>query len=50
MASFEDWVGRYEKYWHKNNCEEMITRSNYTATDPWPWINNCVWMQGNFQI
>jgi hypothetical protein len=38
----------YEKYRYKNSCREMVTRSKYTATQQEPWINNCEWMQRQF--
>lgn len=49
MASFEDWVERYNRLWHKNNCEQMITRSRYTNTKKAEWISNCEWMMNNFR-
>lgn len=48
MASFEDWVEKYDQYWYNNDCMEMIDKSEYTPHNPWPWISNCERMMGNF--
>lgn len=41
MASFEDWITRYNEFWYPNDCNEMITRSRYTTTQTVEWIQSC---------
>jgi len=41
MASFEDWVVKYNQYRHWNNCVEMVSRSRYTTTNVVAWIETC---------
>jgi len=48
MASFEDWVWRYNTWWYKNDCNEMITKSRYTTTDIEPRLESCVKVQWMF--
>jgi hypothetical protein len=39
--SIQDWIKRYKKYWYKNSCREMVTRSYYTQTQKPEWVNTC---------
>ncbi len=38
ISSIQDWLDRYNKFRHKNSCEEMITRSKYCVS----WCNDRV--------
>lgn len=48
IASFERRIESYEKYWYKNTCTTMVTRSHYTTTQNTEWINNCYRMVDKF--
>jgi hypothetical protein len=46
----DEWIKSYKTYWYKNNCADMVYRSNYTTTQKKERVNNCVWMWNNFNI
>ena len=46
--ALDRWLESYNKYWYKNNCKTMVTRSLYTMTQKTEWINNCYRTQNNF--
>jgi len=39
--SIEDWIIRFNKYWHNSNCYNMVYLSRYTITQQKERVNNC---------
>lgn len=40
-------IERFNQYWYKSNCKNMVRVSKYTATQKQNWISNCYRMQNN---
>lgn len=41
MDAISEWLDKYETYRYKNNCSEMLTRSNYCVSHCNDWVANC---------
>ena len=48
MASFEDFINRYNAYWWTKNCNTMITESHYTTTQIPERMASCAQIQWKF--
>ena len=42
LESIDDFFISYNEYWYKNNCTEMLTKSNYTDYSE-DWRHNCLY-------